>query len=148
MDRNQVTGILLIAVLAVVYFVYNQHEQKTFLEQKRVDSIAYATAHPRPRVDSIKPTIAVAPSGITTDSATDALRKTQPPSYYGQAQTVTLENKKLSLQFTSKGAYPVAASIKDYKTYGQKPLFLFNGPGNQLSAILPFDNGKSTADLY
>ena len=147
MDRNQVTGIALLAVLAITYFLYNSHEQKVFLEQKRTDSVAYAIAHPRAIVDSSK-AVTAEKAAVVSDSATEALRKLQPPAYNGKAEMVTLENKKLALQFSSKGAYPVAANIKAYKTYDQKPLYLFNGAGNYLSAILPFDNGKATGDLY
>ncbi len=149
MDSNKVIGFSLLAVLAVVYFFYNQHEQKAYEKYRKAkieDSIAYVKAHPLPKVDSVAPNSAtVAPAN---DSIAEAMKKLQPPAYNGVAQTLTLENKKISLQFTSKGAYPVAAEIKGYKTYSQKELFLFNGAGNKLSAILPFDNGKSTADLY
>jgi len=147
MDRNQVIGFSLIALLLIGYFTWNQHEQKIYSEKKTADSVAYARLHPRPIVDSTKAAAPLAASGLP-DSATEALRKTQPSSYYGQAQTVTLENKKLSIQFSTKGGYPVAAQILNYKTFDQKPLYLFNGNGNYLSAILPFDNGKATADLY
>ena len=146
MDRNQVIGFSLLALLLIGYLFYNQHEQKVYFEQKRTDSIAYAIAHPRSVVDSSKAVLAAA--SPVKDSATEAMIRMQPPSYHGQAETVTLENKKLAIRFTSKGAYPVAANIKGYKTYEQQPLLLFNGKGNQLSAILPFDNGKSTADLF
>jgi len=149
MDRNQVIGFSLLALLLIGYLGWNQHEQKVFTEKKAADSIAYARLHPRPVIDSVKTVAgAAATSTPAADSATEALKKSQPVSYYGTAQTVTLENKKLSLQFSTKGAFPVAADIKGYKTYDQKPLYLFNGPGNYLSAILPVDNGKSTADLY
>jgi YidC/Oxa1 family membrane protein insertase len=147
MDRNQVTGFALLALLLIGYLFYNQHEQKVFLEHKTQDSIAYAKVHPKPLVDTVKPA-AGATAPAATDSATIALRKSQPPAYYGQEQKVTLENKKLLVEFSNKGAYPVSASIKGYKTYDQKTLYLFNGAGNYLSAILPFDNGKATADLY
>lgn len=149
MDRNQIIGFSLLALLLVGYLTYNQHEQKVFDEKKKADSIAYAKAHPNAKIDTIK-TITAAAATVTgvQDSATEALRKTQPVSYYGEAKTVTLENKKLSLVFNTKGGYPVSATLKAYKTHDQKPLTLFRGPGNILSAILPFDNGKSTADLY
>ena len=147
MDRNQVIGFALLAALLIGYITYNQHEQKVFSEQKRVDSIAFAKTHPHTIIDSAKTAVAAA-GAVITDSATLALRSTQPPAYYGDAQTVTLENKKISLQFSTRGAFPVAASINGFKTYDQKPLFLFKGAGNQFSAVLPFDNGKSTADLY
>lgn len=150
MDRNQIIGFSLLAVLLVGYVMYNQHEQTVYQEQKRADSIAYAKAHPNVRIDSSKAFVAAGNAATDTiiDSATAALRALQPPAYNGVAQTVTLENKKLSLQFSSKGAFPVSAQLKDYKTYSKKPLYLFNGKDNQLSAILPIDNGKSTADLY
>ncbi len=146
MDRNQVIGFSLLAVLLIGYIMYNQHEQKTYYDKKHADSVAYAKAHPRPLIDSSK-TVA-ATTVQTDDSATLALKAMQPPAFNGTAQTVTLENDKLSVQFTSKGAYPTAGLLKTYKTYGQQPLYLFNGKGNQLSAILPIDNNRSTADLY
>ncbi len=147
MDRNQVIGFSLLAALLIAYVMYNQHEQKVFLEKKQADSVAYAKAHPRPVVDSVA-TTANDTANAVLDSATAALRALQPAAYNGTAQTVTLENKKLSLQFTTRGAYPVAASINGFKTYRGKPLYLFNGKGNVLSTVLPFDNGKSTADMY
>jgi YidC/Oxa1 family membrane protein insertase len=53
------------------------------------------------------------------------------------------------LQFTTKGAFPVAALIKDYKTYDKKPLYLFNGKENYLSMALSVNNGGvATSDLY
>ena len=149
MDRNQFIGFGLLILLVIGYFTYNNHEQKVYTEQKRVDSIAFAKAHPRPVVDSSK-AITATTAAVTAgnDSAAAALRASQPMAYNGTAETVTLENKKIALQFSTKGAYPTSAAIKAYKTYLGKPLYLFNGPGNQLSTILPFDNGKSTADLY
>ncbi len=150
MDRNQITGFALLAALVIGYFLYNNHEQKVFQEKKIADSIAYAVAHPHAKVDS---SMALKAGTTTTanpvaDSLAEALRKSQPAAFNGTREIVTLENKKLSLQFSTKGAYPVAANIKGYKTYDQKPLYLFNGPNNYLSAILPYDNGRSTADLY
>lgn len=143
MDRNQVIGFSLLAALLIAYVMYNQHEQKVYTEQKKTDSVAYAKAHPRPVVDSSKVTTSAAP-----DSATEALRRLQPAAYNGTEQIISLENKKVSLQFTTKGAYPVAASIKNYKTYYGKPLNLFNGSGNILNAILPIDNNRATNTLY
>ena len=148
MDRNQIIGFSLLAVLLVGYVMYNQHEQTVYQEQKRADSIAYAKAHPKQMVDSTTAFTAVKSNDSLADSATLALRALQPPAYNGTAQTITLENKKLSLQFSSKGAFPMSAQLKDYKTYRKQPLYLFNGKNNQLSTILPIDNGKSTADLY
>lgn len=145
MDRNQVIGFSLLAALLIGYMMYSQHEQNTYYEKKRADSVAYAKAHPRPVVDSTSLATTTPPAA---DSATEALRRLQPPAYNGTEQKVTLENEKLAIEFTTRGAHPVAASIKNYKTYHGKPLYLFNGKANSLSAILPVDNNRSTADLF
>jgi YidC/Oxa1 family membrane protein insertase len=144
MDRNQVIGFSLLAALLIAYLFYNNRAQEKFQEQKRIDSIANAKAHPLPVIDSSKlATVQVA------DTVNDSVRRSLPPAFNGQAQDVVLENNKLALQFSTKGAYPTSALIKGYKTYEQQPLNLFKGAGNQLSVVLPINNGAvATSDLY
>jgi len=145
MDRNTLIGFGLLVLLLIGYITYNNHEQTVFKQQKQADSIAYAKAHPRPVIDS---SIAVQQTALAkTDSVkNDSLRKAMPPAFGGTAQTITVENKKLSLQFTTKGAYPVSALLKGFKGFYKTPLYLFNGAGNELSAILPDNN--TTSALY
>ncbi len=143
MDRNQVIGFALLAALLIGYISYNQYEQKKLELQKKSDSTS--VAHTRPKIDSIT---APATAAIN-DSATEALKKLQPPAFNGTAQTVTLENARVAIQFNTKGASPVSAALKEYKTYGGKDqLYLFNGTGNYLNTILPYDNGRATNTLY
>ena len=148
MDRNQVIGFSLLAALLIGYIMYNQHEQKAFYEKKHTDSVAYAKAHPKPIIDSSKLMPHAAATDTIIDSATAALRALQPAAYNGTEQMVTLENDKVSIQFSTKGAHPVGAMLKTYKTYDQQPLYLFNGKNNQLSVTLPIDNNISTGTLY
>lgn len=144
MDRNQIIGFSLLAALLIAYIVYNNNSQKQYDAQKKADSIAYAKVHPMPAKDTSKTVQLQQP-----DPVNDSLRALLPPAYNGTEQTVTLENDKIALQFTTKGGYPVSALLKDYKTYDQKPLYLFNGKENKLSLLLPV-TGTSTAtsDLY
>ncbi len=143
MDRNQVIGISLLALLFIGYFSYNNYEQKQYEAKKKADSAT--VAHVRPKVDSVKAPVQAA----VNDSLLEAQKKLLPPAFNGTAQTVTLENKRVAIQFNTKGAFPVAAQLKDYKVYGgEKPLYVFNGPGNYLNAILPYDNGRATESLY
>ena len=145
MDRNNIIGFVLLGVLLVAYLLYNQHEQKLYQETVRQDSIKNAILHPRQLIDTAKATSLVAP---IQDSLTVAQRQNLPVSYFGKSDTIVLENKKLALKFSTKGANPFAAQLKDYVTYGQKPLWLFDGHGSMLNATLPYDNGKTTQDLY
>jgi len=148
MDRNSIIGFALIILLVITYVFYNQHVQKQYYEQKRLDSIADAKIHPKATpLDTAKLNKQATPTAA--EAINDSLRKGMPPAYNGQAQSLKLENKKLALEFSTKGAFPTSAEIKAYKTYGQDPLYLFKGNGNQLAAILHVNNGDvSTADLY
>jgi YidC/Oxa1 family membrane protein insertase len=146
MDRNSIIGFSLLAALLVGYIVYNNNVQTKYYEQKRADSIAYAKLHPHP-IDTAHKQIAAAAKAI--DTLSDSAKRSMPTAYYGTAQTIKLENNKLSLQFSSKGASPMSALVKGFKTYEQAPLYLFNSTANQLSAILPIKNNSvATADLY
>lgn len=146
MDRNSVIGFALLVLLVIGYVSYNQYSEKKFLDQKRADSVAYAKAHPKPLADTLKPVQAAA---AVQDSVNDSLRRSLPPAFNGTAQKIALENKNLSLEFSTKGAYPVSANLKDYKTHDKQTLYLFNGAGNELSAVLPINNGTTaTGDLY
>lgn len=147
MDRNQVTGFLLLAALLIAYVVYNNVSQQQYAEQKRADSTAQAKVHPRPATaDTVATITPVSEAGAILN---DSLRQALPPAFRGEATMVTLENEKVSLQFSTKGAYPVSALIREYKTYDQQPLYLFNGNENMLSLQLPVNEGATaTADLY
>jgi YidC/Oxa1 family membrane protein insertase len=148
MDRNTITGFALLAVLLVTYIAYNNYSQKEFEKKKAVDSIADARAHPAAPIDSAR-LRALAAAAAPVDSVNDSARAALPPALRGGTpQTVVLENKDIVLQFSTKGAYPTSARLKDYKTYGGAPLYFFNGAGNSLAAIVPAGNVQlSTADL-
>lgn len=142
MDRNQIIGFSLLAALLIGYIMLNNNEQKKLEEQKRIDSIANAKAHPLPVKNATQ-------LAAAKDTLNDSLRSLLPAAYSGQEQLVTVENEKLSLQFTTKGGFPVSAQLKDYQTYGKKPLYLFNGKENYLSLRLPINNGSvATSDLF
>lgn len=146
MDRNQIIGFSLLAALLISYVVYNSYSENQYQEAKRADSIAHAKSHPLPaKVDSSQ----LLSTTALADSSSDSNKSALSAAYQGTAETITLENNKLSLQFSTKGAFPIAALIKDYKTYDQKPLYLFNGKDNQFSMTLPINNGAvATSDLF
>lgn len=144
MDKNSAIGFGLLVALLIGYFTYSNYEQEKYYEQKRADSIAYAKLHP-------KPVAAPKPAGL--DSATialnDSARQLLPSAFRGTPQDVKLENAKVSLTFNTKGAFPRSAQLKDFSTYFKKPLYLFNGKGNEMSLLLPSNSGNiSSADLF
>lgn len=149
MDRNQITGFALLALLLVAYIGYNQYESKKYEAKKTADSVAQARLHPL-KMDSLATPAATATAPVVNDSLEEARKRMMPPAYNGTAQKVVLENKKVSIEFSTKGGYPVAAQLKEYQTYHKKPLYLFNGGGNAFNVVLPasIDNGRATESLY
>lgn len=146
MDRNSVIGFGLLVLLVIGYVFYNNHQQDEYLKFKKEQQAAEAKAKPKAAIDSAKKAAIMA---VDTTAGDSAVADNRPPAYHGTAQTVKLQNKKLVMEFSTKGAQPVSANILGYKTYGEKPLYLFNGKENELSAILPINNGAlSTKDLY
>lgn len=148
MDKNSAIGFGLLVAILIGYFTYSNYEQNKYHAQKTADSIAYAKLHPKPIIDTSK--IAAA---STLDSATQAIndsaRKLLPAAFNGTAQELILENSKLAVSINTKGAYPSAAQLKEYKTYFQAPLYLFKGAANSMNMILPANKGAlATADLY
>lgn len=149
MDRNTLTGFALLAVLVIAYFGYNSYNksQQEKYNQHIQDSIA--RVHP-PVPDSLK--VAVTPQPPAAQQLSDSQLAALPPAYRGTAQTIRLENKNLRLDFNTKGATPVAALLKDFKTYEGQPLYLFNGEANKLVIDrlpgLPGGAPQASDDLY
>jgi len=142
MDRNSIIGFGLLLVLLVAYVIFNNQQQTKFNEQKRADSIANAAAHPR----AVKPdTVATATTLNTAPIAdSNAMIPTQ-----GVVETTVLENKNIAITLSNKGAQPLSAQIKGFKTYEGDSLFLFQSKQDQLYIQLPEKNGAlATSDLF
>jgi len=149
MDRNTVIGFGLLILLVIAYVGYNNYSQNQYLAQKRIDSIAAEKRHPHSKIQPAQNTAAAVSLSTADSLVNDSIRRSMPPAYNGTEQIVKLENKNISLSFSTKGAQPVSALLKDYKTHDQNPLYFFNGKGNELSALLPVNNNTtSTADLF
>lgn len=139
MDRNQVIGFVLLALLLIGYISYNQYEQKQYEEQKKKEEAL--AAKNKPVRDTTASQSVAAPADTTRGAGL-------PGAFSGTASTVNLENDKVLIQFSTKGGTPMAANLKAFKTYSQQPLWLFSGKNNFIDAILPFDNGRSSTTLY
>ncbi|MFA6151719.1 MAG: membrane protein insertase YidC [Chitinophagaceae bacterium] len=148
MDKNSAIGFGLLVAILIGYFAYNNYEQTKFHEQKTADSIAYAKTHPKPLIDTAK-LAAVSQPDSATIAKNDSARNLLPAAFKGSASEVVLENNKLAITINTKGAFPTAAQLKDFKTYRKEPLFLFKGAANSMSMVLPVSNGAvSSSELY
>ena len=133
MDKNSVIGLVLMGLLLFGFTFYqNKQYKKQQAYQARLDSIA---AVDRFRADSAAAAQALRDSsrlGQVQGSGefvqgSEALEQGASAPVYkdslleaahsGEGEIVTLSNDKFEVAFTTKGAQPYSANIKDYKTY-------------------------------
>ena len=139
MDRNSIIGWVLIALLMIGFFGYQSRQIKkqqawqaqldslARVEQARQDSIraAYLAEHPEDTVVAALPV----EKAVYSDSLLNA-------AALAEAQTVTLENEKLEIVFTTLGAQPFSVRVKDYKTYDKEDLYILKDGQSQLGFVV------------
>ncbi len=126
-------------------FYQNKQYQKQAAYQAQLDSIAAVEQF---RADSIAAVEAAAlrqansqDSTLLADGSVSLLSQQAvykdsllEAAHNVEAQIITLSNDKFEVAFTTKGAQPWSARLKDYKTYGGEDLYLFK-PESSLLAL-------------
>lgn len=136
MDKNSIIGWVLIGVIMIGFMFFQTRQfEKQAAYQAQLDSIAaveqykadsaYRAEHPYDTLgiaerDSVL-LAAGQPAPIYKDSLLEAAAA-------GEGREIVLENDKMVLTLSSKGAQPWSVKLKDYKTYGGGDLYLFK-PG-------------------
>ena len=149
MNKNTVIGFVIIGIILIGFSWYNTKEYE---EQARVkfvaDSIAQVEAEKNaPKLDSaalaVKDSLEVIQNAAPTykDSLLEvASKKTQ--EFY------TLENDKIKVKFTTKGAQASQVLIKNYYTYDSLDLYLMRDNASSNFSIDFFtDQQLSTSDF-
>ncbi len=162
MDRNQITGLILIflIVLGWSYWMSPSKEEREAMEKKRIE--ARKAQNEKRRADSlaqlqkIQDTVVVKDSLVNTELS-DSIAEIQKINKFGifaeaakgEETIYTLENDKILVKFSSKGAYPVYAELKNFKSYDGSPLILFDKKDNDFGLLFNVDNlSLNTKDLY
>lgn len=140
MDRNTILGLVFIAAILIAFGVYNSNQVEEYNKQKQTqDSIAYAEY--QKRIEN-EPKDAPIVDSTTAQQDSSAYAPLYRSSYLNAAaeapqEFYTLENDLLKLTITNRGGRVYSAQLKEYSTYGGKPLVLLDG-----------DDNKFTIDFY
>lgn len=114
MDKNTLTGLLLIGAVLLGFTWFSQPDPTTPTESAPIEQTA--TAQPASAMTSPQ-------AAATLDSATQALL---PPYAKPRAeQIVELKNAKLAVKLTTRGAMPLEAVLAGYLDQEKKPVHLF-----------------------
>ena len=144
MDRNTVAGFVLLALLFIGYFYYNQQGQ--LLAEKQKQHIQDSLNRLNPKIDtSIKAAAFKDSLTAKKDSSVAGVKQDST----GKIHLITIENKVLKITFSNKGGQPKEIVIKNFKTFDGKPLVLQDGSFNNIS--YPINTGPNqtaqTSDL-
>ncbi len=150
MDRNTFTGLFLILIILVgsTYLMQPSDEDiKREKAKQTQDSIA--------RLAKNETAAALALPDTTKTVAAPAVDSTLIKSGpFGSAQSgsnepVVLENELLKVKISPRGGRIASVELKNFKTYTQEPLIMFEGEGNKFGLIFgSAGQNISTNELY
>ena len=148
-NRSSLVGFALIGVILLLFSWYNTKQFEKRQQEAMVrDSLATAAAIQRGEIPA------------DTLSAEDALPVEEQPEaeeyrqhYLQEASRAetdyyTLENDKVRVRISSKGAQPYEVLVKDYFTYDSAALFLVRPDKSLFDLELNTDQWLNTSDLH
>lgn len=143
MDKNQLTGLLLISMLVFAYFHFFAPEppptQESQNENARQEQVDASTAPAEPIIED------------------DSIRQIQNQQKYGDfAQAaegseneISLENEDVKITFSTKGAAIKSVLLKNYLTYDKKPLYLLDENSSKMDYFINTNNTViNLSELY
>ena len=145
MDRNSITGLVLIfVIIAGSFYLMKPSDEEIKRERQLQDSLARAKAG----IENVKAdTTAKEATPVVLDSA--LLNSPFGPATVGEEKILTLENEHIRASISTKGGRVKSVELKDEKTYDGQPLMLFDGDHNKFGLFFSAA-GKNiiTNDLF
>jgi len=164
MDRNSVIGLLLIASILIGYTMYTSPSKEELeAAKKKQDSLALVE---KAKELILKDTAIAAQVNQNTETYVlsneqpelkDSLQTQQAKDAFGPFfsssvgldTSYVIETEELILHLSAKGGYISRAELKNYKTFDQKPLLLFDTDSTIFNLTIPVSNRLiNTNQLY
>jgi len=150
--RSSIVGFALIGIIMLLFSWYNTKQYEKRQQEAMVrDSLATATA-----IQNGEDPAQADGSALADSTALD--NPAEPAEEYrhhylneaSKAETAwyTLENDKIKVRISSKGAQPYEVLIKDYYTYDSTALFLVRPDKSLFDLELNTDQWLNTSDLH
>lgn len=159
MDRNAITGIVLITVLTLVYFTFFAPNPEDLQPDKpKTEQVEASTQEDRTDASDTAP--AVIEAGMSEDAkdSVEVVRRMRKYSDFylatqGEEKDVTVTTEKLTVNLNTLGGAISSAYLNEYRTYDSLPLpVIQNHPGNEMYFQFFFDGaeGKTikSSDLF
>lgn len=150
MDRNTFTGLFLILIILVgsTYLMQPSDEDiKREKAKQTQDSLARVTKNEAAPAVALPDTAKV----VTAPAIDSTLIKSGPfgAAQSGSNEPVILENEFLKVRISPRGGRIASVELKNFKTYTQEPLIMFEGAGNKFGLIFgSAGQNINTNELY
>ena len=141
MDKNTLTGFVLIAAVIVGFGIYNRPSQEE-LDKAKQHKDSLEVVRQQQQEEIVQKAQEEAKLAVIADTASQFFHATE-----GMEQTVTLENDLVRLTLSSKGGRVSKAVIKTYNDQEGQPLVLFEGDDASLSIGLDGKNENIITDV-
>ena len=152
MDKNSITGFVLIALLLFAFSWYNEPsaEQKEAERLKREQSLAIEAEELQKSQQAIQAEIKASQEIFHDSAAMYNKFGAFASSVTGTEQIIKLENDLISLDVTTKGAMIQKALLKNYDTYEDKPVVLFEKDEDNYSFNFVSSNQRiiNSSEMY
>ncbi|WP_291582235.1 membrane protein insertase YidC [Bacteroides sp.] len=139
MDKNTITGLVLIALLLVGFSFFSRPSEEQLAAQKRYyDSIAVV----QKQEEALKAKTTAALANEKEETASTDSTSLFFDAMEGKESFTTIQNNLVEITFVNKGGRVYSAMLKDYNGQDGKPIVLFNGSDAEMS--FNFYNKKET----
>ena len=139
MDKNTITGLVLIALLLVGFSFFSRPSEEQLAAQKRYyDSIAVV----QKQEEALKAKTAAALANEKEETTSADSTSLFFDAMEGKESFTTIQNNLVEITFVNKGGRVYSAMLKDYNGQDGKPIVLFNGSDAEMS--FNFYNKKET----
>ena len=147
MDKNQVTGLILISLLLLGYFYFTQDLQPP--PETATPQATEQQTTPAPEA----PTTVRPADNVGQDSIQEIRQREQYGDLAvvmtGQSESVVLANEDVEITFSSKGGAISKVQLMQYQTFDKKPLVLFDENSTDMSFLVNLGGQQvDLMDLY
>ena len=147
-NRSSIVGFALIGIILLVFSWYNTKQFEKRQQEARVrDSLATAAAIERGEILPPEAAADTLAAEELPEETVDYRHEYLNEAVKAEAAYYTLENDKVKISISSKGAQPYEVLIKDYYTYDSSALFLVRPDKSLFDLELNTDQWLNTSDL-
>ncbi len=147
MDKNQITGLVLISLLLFIYIYFFAPKTR---QTQPVQSNVQDTTLVHHQDTTVKSEEKASPvkAVMKTENVDTAKTGAYGELLTGESRDIRIENQDAVFTFSSHGGNIKEVQLKKYKTYTQEPLYLLDDKNSKISEIISTKDGNYDIDNF